>query len=125
MSQASTGTTLLTWDEYDVQVLLRDLGMSARTEWRQVEEQLRDLDMDVSGALEQKERQRLFLEVRGELAAEQGFKALLESAPDISAATSWPLAKRQVCPFLCDMEIAERAGAFFAPTAGLWPATSE
>jgi hypothetical protein len=26
----------------------------------------------------------------------QGFKALLESAPDITARTSWPLAKRQV-----------------------------
>ena len=71
--------------------------MSAGTEWRAVEKQLRDLDMDTSGVLEQKERQRLFLEVRGELAAEQGFKTLLESAPEISAGTSWPLAKRQVC----------------------------
>ena len=78
-------------------MLLRDLGMSAGTEWRALEKQLRDLDMDTSGALEQKERQRLFLEVRGELAAEQGFKSLLESAPEISAGTSWPLAKRQVC----------------------------
>ncbi len=82
---------------HGAQVLLRDLGMSASTEWRAVEKQLRDLDMDSAGVLEQKERQRLFLEVRGELAAEQGFKTLLESAPEISASTSWPLAKRQVC----------------------------
>jgi len=79
-----------------LQGLLRDLGMRAQTEWRGVEKQLRDLDLDVSDVLGQKERQRLFLEVRGELAAEQGFKALLESAADISASTSWPLAKRQV-----------------------------
>ena len=137
--------------------------MSASSEWRQVERQLVDLDLDVSEVLEAKELQRLFLEVRGELAAEQvchhpcrdcpgclmwickiervllweaiswlarpleiwglsanlharcslmkacttgnscelscvlqGFKALLESAPDITARTSWPLAKRQV-----------------------------
>lgn len=82
-------------------MLLRDLGMSAGTEWRAVERQLRDLGMDAPGALEPKERQRLFLEVRGELAAEQGFKTLLESASDISAGTSWPLAKRQVWTFAC------------------------
>lgn len=70
--------------------------MSASSEWRQVERQLADLDLDVSDVLEPKELQRLFLEVRGELAAEQGFKALLESAPDITARTSWPLAKRQI-----------------------------
>ena len=138
--------------------------MSASSEWRQVERQLADLDLDVSDVLKPKELQRLFLEVRGELAAEQvyhcpsrnyfgcvcwgfarwqenrsgqpilwlarpleswglpnnrhaclhphtghttgnsfetgtmlqGFKALLESALDITARTSWPLAKRQV-----------------------------
>ena len=102
-----------------MQVLLRDLGMSARTEWRQVEKQLRDLDMDVSSGPEQKERQRLFLEVRGELAAEQGFKTLLESAPDISAATSWPLAKRQVCHFLSDKKAPKRAVASCKPFC--WP----
>ena len=84
------------WNVYGVQVLLRDVGMSASTEWRQIERQLRDLDPDVPGALDQRERQRLFLEVRGELGTEQGFKALLESALEISAATSWPLAKRHV-----------------------------
>lgn len=45
--------------------------MSASSEWRQVERQLADLDLDVSDVLEPKELQRLFLEVRGELAAEQ------------------------------------------------------
>jgi hypothetical protein len=45
--------------------------MSAGSEWRQVERQLVDLDLDVSDVLEPKELQRLFLEVRGELAAEQ------------------------------------------------------
>ena len=75
--------------------------MSAGTEWRAVEKQLHNLDIDAAGALGQQERQRLFLEVRGELAAEQGFKTLLESAPDVSAGTSWPLAKRQVRTFPC------------------------
>lgn len=79
-----------------LQALLRELGMGPGTEWRQVERQLADLDLDVSAVLQQKDRQRLFLELRGELAAEQGFKALLEGAQDITAATSWPLAKRQV-----------------------------
>ena len=45
--------------------------MSASSEWRQVERQLVDLDLDVSDVLEPKELQRLFLEVHGELAAEQ------------------------------------------------------
>ena len=80
--------------------------MVASTEWRQVQKQLSDVGFEASDALGLKERQRLFLEVRGELGAEQAFKALLEATPGITANTSWPLAKRQVrerlaCPLSC------------------------
>ncbi len=87
----------MTWKLAKVQVLLRDLGIVATTEWRQVQKQLSDIGFEASDdVLGLKERQRLFLEVRGELGAEQAFKALLEASPGITAATSWPLAKRQV-----------------------------
>ncbi len=87
----------MTWKLAKVQVLLRDLGIAATTEWRQVQKQLSDVGFEAcDDVLGLKERQRLFLEVRGELGAEQAFKALLEASPGITAATSWPLAKRQV-----------------------------
>ena len=87
----------MTWKLAELQVLLRDLGIVASTEWRQVQKQLSDVGFEASDdVLGLKELQRLFLEVRGELGAEQAFKALLEASPGITAATSWPLAKRQV-----------------------------
>ena len=77
-------------------MLLRELGIVASTEWRQVQSQLGDVGCEACDILGLKEQQRLFLEVRSELSAEQAFKALLEAAPGITANTSWPLAKRQV-----------------------------
>jgi hypothetical protein len=80
-----------------MQVLLRGLGMAPASEWRQIRKQLEDLG-SLPSLLSQEEQQRLFLEVRGELRAELGFKTLLEETPDISASTSWPLVKRKVTP---------------------------
>lgn len=71
--------------------------MSAQAEWRQIRRQLEDLEGGApSPLLGAEEQQHLFLEVRGELRAEQGFKALLQETPDICASTSWPLLKRKV-----------------------------
>ena len=40
----------------------------------------------------------MFVEVRAEMRAEQGFKQLLEETPEITHSWPWPMAKRKVCP---------------------------
>jgi hypothetical protein len=45
----------------------------------------------------QEEQQRVFVDARAELRAEQGFKALLEATPGITHAWPWPMVKRKVC----------------------------
>lgn len=72
------------------------MGMTAQSELRAIKQQLREADLAVPAVLSAEEQQRLFLELRGELRAEQGFKSLLEYTPGITAATSWPLVKRKV-----------------------------
>lgn len=91
-----------------MQALLRELGMTATSELRAMRQQLKELDLAVPAALKPEEQQRVFLEVRGELRAEAGFKSLLEATPGITAGTSWPLVKRKVC---CPAQIFNVQGA--------------